>query len=1726
METISLLSYQIKEQIYESTSSLIYRGLRKEDNQAVILKVFKEDDSLSEIFARYHREFDITHYLADLDGVIHTYSLEKHQNTLLLCLEDFDGKSLKAWVEKGQVFSLEELLALSIHISDILEQIHEKKIVHKNINPSNILLNLNTRAIKITDFGIANQLPKQHLRLRNPDLLEGTLAYMSPEQTGRMNRVLDYRSDLYSLGVAFYELFTGRLPFDSEDALEIVHCHIAKRPKPPIEINPELPRTVSNIILKLLEKAAEERYQSAWGLKADLEQCLEQLQTKGEIEAFPLAHFDTYKQFHIPQKLYGRDVEIKTLRTAFERVTSKADIVGQKEHTEIVLVTGYSGIGKSVLVREIYQSLVEKQGFFISGKFDQLQHSIPYSALVNAFGELIRHLLTETQAQLAKWKEKLLISLGYNGQVMIDVIPEFELIIGPQPAVPKLGPTESQNRFNLVFQTVLRVFSQPEHPLVIFLDDLQWIDSASLNLLETVMNDKDNTALFFIGAYRDNEVAPTDPLITTLDKLCKEGVRINRITLEHLPYKHVNQLIADSLSQSLNEVDSLTGLVMRKTEGNPFFVNQFLHMLAEDELLYFMPPTSDQKGYWKWDIDHIKNLDMTDNVVELMTHKLKKLPEFTQHTLSLAACMGYSFDLDTLSIISETSTFETFQTLKLGLQEGVILPTREFEPGSEQTDSIASTGSQSHFNTDTPIPLLQHFRFLHDRVQQAAYSLIEDDKKKESHLQIGRLLFQKTSKENIQKRIFDITDHFNIAIAFLKKDQEEIEVAGLNLVAGNKAISAMAGKAACHYFQTGLTLISEKDWTEHYTLSFKLICGLIEASYLTTSYQKAEELCDVAMSRAKSKLDKAKVYTLMCHNYTLSNRMEETLTTGLEALRILEISLVENPPEITDISQLLNLAEMTDPEILSAMSILVSIISCALVTQSPLLMPLIHTMVNLSATYGNCSQAPFGYVWYGCTLCWSLTDIELGYRFGRLAMDIMEKFKPCEVETTVLHQFNSFIRHWCEHERLSINEFQHVVQVGKETGDIEYGTYVAVNYVTNLLLVGDPLPSVQEKQRPYLDWVASTKFSFSLTYGNIWAQATQCLMNKGDSAILLQGDFIDEDKMIPEMRKTKNNLNLYSVYAAKAMLSYFNARFHECAAYAEETEQYEAAIGGLLPVTQPPFYGALALLRIMSKEPGSVPNNKLTLEKYIGKLQLWSKKGHQNFQHKLDLVEAEKARVMGDYWKAAELYEKAITGAKENEYLHEEALANEIAAEFYLGNGMDKIAQTYLKEAYYLYQKWGASVKTKYLKARYPKWLKKEMTSPQIERGSVIPQSKLDLSSIIKAAQTISQEIILSQLLEKMMRIVIENVGAEKGFLLLPNEGNWLVEAEGYIDRSDTVVLQSIPVEESGNVSANIVHYVARTQENVVLDDATQKGYFANDTYIVKHRPKSVLCLPLINQGKLTAILYLENNLMTDTFTPARLEVLRLLSSQISVSIENSLLYNNLEQIVAERTEELKQEIIERKKAEEQIKASLNEKEILLQEIHHRVKNNMTVVSSLLKLHGNSEEDERVKIALKESQSRIYAMSAVHEILYSSENLADIDLKSYLSKISGTLIQTYSLKPGQVKFNIDGDNIKLNLEKASPLGLTMNELISNSLKYAFPDDKPGEITVTINQLDDKLELTIMDNGIGIPDNLDWKNPSTLGLKLVRALVENQLDGSLEMESNNGTKFIIKFNIES
>ncbi|MCY7382400.1 MAG: AAA family ATPase [Microcoleus sp. CAN_BIN18] len=1554
----SLPGYKITEVVQLGVKSIIYRAVRESDRSPAIIKILNTEYPTIEQITRLRHEYKISSDLK-LEGIVKPHSLEKYKNSFALILEDCGGQSLRHHLA-GKSIKIQKFLPLAIQVAQTLGEVHQNQIIHKDIKPSNIIISPDFEQVKITDFSMATRLSREVHQNSNTTVLEGTLAYISPEQTGRMNRDLDYRTDLYSLGITFYEMLTGELPFNSTDPLELIHSHIAVTPVPPHQLNNEVPQMVSSIVMKLLAKNAEDRYQSAFGVKADLENCLNQLQTTGKIESFIPGRIDKSGQFLIPQKLYGRTKEVADLMAAFERVS-----FGK---SEMVLVSGYSGIGKTSIVNEIHKPIVRQRGYFIAGKFDQFKRDIPYAGITQAFESLMQQLLTTSSDELAIWKQKLLSKLGQSGGIIIAVVHSVELIIGSQPAVPQLGPTEFQNCFHRLFKEFLNVFAQAEHPLVLFLDDLQWADSASLKLIQELVTDLDSRFFLLIGAYRDNEVNSTHPLVQTVEKIQQTGAQVHNIIIPYLELKSVTELVRDTLGNETEKLKSLAELIFNKTGGNPFFITQLISTFHSEKLLAF----DFNLGAWQWDIGEIAAAGIADySVVELVARNIQQLPEETQQVLKLAACMGNRFSLEHLAIVREKSSSETAADLWDALQAGLILPMSD----AYKIPLLDQEIVKKYQTGETPIPqnnqnhpaIIQRsidYRFLHDRVQQATYSLIPDSQKKQTHLKIGSLLLNSTPPSEIAENIFDIVNQLNIGVEFMTNQSQRDELANFNLIAGKKAKGSAAYEAALKYFNAGLKILPEQAWQSHYDLIMELHIEALELSYINTDFERAFQLSEVIIFRAKHLLEKVKVYELKVIFYFNQDQAQDSIDIAIEALNLLEIYIPKKPQKLNilielfltklalrnkQIEDLLELPPMTDPNKIAAIRILTNMSPAAFVVAPDMFPLIVFKMVILSLKYGNAPLSSFAYASYGVIECGVLGDMNAGYRYGQLAQALLERFHTNLHNSQISLSFNSFIRHWSEHIRASLIGLVEGMQSGIETGDVNNACYCASFYSNYIFLSGEPLDSVETKQSQYIQMFVNYQNEFMIHQARVGAQVVLNLQGETANPCLLTGEMFNEETMLPALIDSKNNLVIFVVYLYKSWLNYLFKNYAKSAENAIAASNYSEAVMGMMYVPIHNFYYSLALLALYPTDSKSEQNKHLkkvaSLQK---KMKHWALNSPGNYQHKYDLVEAEKARVLGQYEKAAMYYDRAVKGASENEYLHEAALANERAAEFYLAGDRPKVAEIYLIDAYYGYIHWGATAKVKHLESEYPMSLPpasvakssadRTITSTNTSTSSS-HNSLLDLTTVLKASQALASEIVLERLLEKLMKIAIENAGAQKGFLLMPKSGKLVIQAAASVQSADIAVEQCPTVAPGEVLPMTVINYVERTHSDVLLSEATKEGLFTQDSYIKRQKVRSALCTPILNQSKLVGILYLENNLTSEAFSTTRLEILKMLSSQAAISLENAVLVANLseakEQLedysqtlevkVEERTQELKTSEVQLREKATQLEVTLGE---------------------------------------------------------------------------------------------------------------------------------------------------------------------------------------------------------
>jgi predicted ATPase/signal transduction histidine kinase len=1519
--TVSIPGYRISEELYNGSRTLVYRGYRKTDSLRVVIKLLKNPyPSFSELLW-FRNQYTIAKNL-NSPLIIQTYSLEQYQNGYVLVMEDFGGISLKDYftsVETRYIVSLQEFLQIAIALCNTLDILYHSRIIHKDIKPANILINPETKQVKLIDFSIASLLPRETQTLISPNVLEGTLTYISPEQTGRMNRGIDYRTDFYSLGITFYELLTGKLPFQSDDAMELVHCHIAKTAPLIHEINSEIPSVFSEIVSKLMAKNPEDRYQRALGLKYDLENCLLQLKETGIIESFAIAQQDICDRFIIPDKLYGRETEVENLLQAFERVSLGA--------TEMMLVAGFSGIGKTAVINEVHKPIVTQRGFFIKGKYDQFNRNIPFSAFVQAFRDLMGQLLSETDTNLQHWHDKIITALGENAQVIIEVIPELERIIGSQPPAVELSGMAAQNRFNLLFQKFIQIFTTPEHPLVIFLDDLQWADSASLKLMQLLMDQSQRGYLLLLGAYRDNEVFPAHPLMLTLDEIGNAGAVINNIILSPLSQVSVNQLLADTLNCQLELAQALTQLVYQKTKGNPFFTTQFIKALHQDNYIQF----NFKIGHWQCNIAQIKQLALTDDVVEFMAQQLQKLTPATQEVLKLAACIGNQFDLHTLAIVYQQSQTETAAALWKALQEGLVIPQSEVYKFYIDRENQGSNQEIAHTVA---------YKFLHDRVQQAAYSLIPEDRKQITHVKIGRLLWQNTPKAELEDGIFAIANQLNIGLEHFHEPQERHELAQLNLMAGKQAKASTAYSSAIAYLKIGIQLLPFNPWESDYNLTLSLYNEATEASYLCGEIDAMEDFAQEILQHAKAVTDTANVCEVKIEAYTVQGKLLAAIDTAMQFLQPIGI---EFPKEPTDedfvlalqetqatlsgktIAELVDLPEMQNLELRAALRVLVKVTTPAYLAKPELHRLLVLKKVTLSVIYGNIAASSLAYSGYGLMLCGQPNSIPVGYELGKLALQLLSKFQDQEYEALILVVVHHFVTHWQQPVTATLKPLLQAYTSGLNSGDLAYAGYAAYAYCLHAYIAGQELTKLANELEIYGAAIEKINQKTALNYNNIFHQVVLNLIESKTTPWELVGAAYDERSILTLHEQTNDGTGLWHFFVNKLMLCYLFQKLDLAVEYALKAKQYSGS--GYAMVNTPVLNLYDSLLQLALFPTSSLVEQQRILQQVAENqdtMQQWANYAPMNHQHRFELVEAEKCRILAQKTAAIEFYDRAISFARENGYIQEAALSNELAAKFYLDWGKEKIAQVYMQEAYYCYTCWGAKSKVDDLEQRYPELLRailqqknfklnlQETLSNNVAFNTINSSihissssgsnSVLDSGSVFKASQAISTAIHLDQLIEKLTQIILENAGGDRCALILFQNDLWQVRA---IATLQGTMLQTAPLDNHPGIPIKLIQYVKNTLETVLIDDL--KTHLPNviGEYMRQHQPKSALCMPIRNQGHLLGILYLENQLTIGAFVGDRLDILELLTSQAAISLENALLYNTLEQKVDQRTQEL-----------------------------------------------------------------------------------------------------------------------------------------------------------------------------------------------------------------------------
>ena len=1477
--------YRIYRQLHRDNSCRISRAVRLQDGRDVIIKQLDRSQCSRDRLSRFQHEYDILSQLG-IRGIVEPLEQLSLENGPAAIYADSGSIPLRQLIAE-QKLEWSQWLAVAIRISSLLGRLHEAGITHKQINPDHLLLNPDTGMVELIGFSRSTGLSREQANWHTPDLSQEGLVYIAPEQTGRINRSIDYRSDYYSLGATLYEMMTGRPPFSSGDGMALVHDLIAKQPGVPHQINPQLPEMLSRIILKLLSKDAAQRYQSSVGLIHDLQQCLQAHQRQQHNFSFEPGQHDLSARFQIPQRLYGREPLLHQLRQQYDHCSQGAH--------PFALITGYAGVGKTSLVYELRQYVNEQGGSFSAGKFDQFRRNRPYHAIFQALQGLVRQLLTEPEERIAQWRQRLLESIGSQVQVLLKLIPELGLIIGSQPELSPLPPADEQNRFSRLFTQMLSVFAAPERPLVLFLDDLHWADLASLHLIETLASVNAPPGLMLIGSYRDHELSATHPLRTCLERLQKGPQPPLELALQPLDAREVNQLIADTLKVERQTCHGLAQACMEKTQGNPFFLSQFLHALHQDGLISF------REQRWQWDESAIHAQEMTDNVIELMISKIQRLPATTQEVLPLAACIGGQFNLRNLSVVSELQPREVTDRLWPALTEGLVAPLDD-----------------SYRLFQNLEPERTRFRFVHDRVQQAAYSLIPDSSLEQLHLQIGHQLQQSLGAEEIDARIFEISNHLNLAQKLLSDDNERLQLAQLNLRAGLRAKESAAFDSAMEYLDTGLSLLPVDGWQRNYPLALELHTAAADIANIKGKQGHMLELIRTVEARASRLLDRIRVYEIQIQSQVANNEFSQALQTAQLALQQLGVRIPATPSgsqltytmartqwllRRTPPDKVLQLPPMTDPQQLAAMPILASMFGAIKFSSSELRPLVMARQVELTLKHGLNPSAALAFAGYGGVLCGQFNAIEQGYNLGKLALQLDQQQPSVLTHHRTLSLFNSYIRHYREPLRNCMESLLKAHQLALDTGDMEWSAYALAAYIQYAFPLCRNLDELQPKLEQYAQLLAESGQQQSLQYSQFVLQTMDNLRGQSADPTRFDGRFYHEERNLVELKRENHRTAISLHHFYKSLLCYLFGDHAEAYRHSEAGMQLRASISGTLTV---PWLQLINALSILARLPHtSILQHPARLQKvrqalrYLRKLARFSPENHR---HHADLLQAELYRSQHAYTKAMDLYEQAIEHARQQGFVLDEAMAAELTGQFYLDWDKPGIARTYLQDAYERYADWGGRAKLEQMQQHYPFTLERPLRhldelhlQEDDNKGLPLDNRAFDINSVIHASQAISDEIVLERLLQRLMQLALQNAGAQRAILILRRPQGLFVEAEICLNQAP--LFKALPLERGANLlPLSIIHYVARTKDDVVLGNATEHQMFQQDSYIRRHQPRSLLAIPILYHGELTAILYLEHSESRDIFNRDRLKTLQILASQAAISIENAKLYQSLEQ--------------------------------------------------------------------------------------------------------------------------------------------------------------------------------------------------------------------------------------
>ncbi len=1774
----NIKNYTLRELVEEGRDNSIYKGTRNQDDIPVWVRVLKNRYPTVSELARLRHEFDISRVF-DSPRILKPLSLQKFTNSQILVYPNFEGVSLETFL-KTYKFEVESFIKIAISLAESLGHIHQKKVIHEDLNPKNIYINPNTFQIIVGGFGNSSMLSKEITQSKSHSKLESSPTYSSPEQFGRTHRKIDHRSDIYSMGIVLYEISTGSTPYTNTDFLELMHHHLTMLPKPPQELNPQIPGTISNIILKCLEKIPEERYFSSYGLINDLQRCLTAFKKNGVIPEFTPGQNDVYDVFRIPQHLYGREQELTALTHAFDYIC--------QGNSECMMIGGYSGVGKTSLVEEAQKKIIHNKGYFVSGKFDQLQRDIPYTGVIYACRDLIQQALTESEATLIPLKERLFEALQNYGQLLINLIPELELIIGKQPEIQETGTQETQNRLQLFFGRFIRAFATAEMPLVFFLDDLQWADTPSLNLIRVLMTDKSINYFLLIGAYRDHETSPSHPLILTIQEIEKERGLVQNLILTPLDLASVIQITADTLHCGKDRAATLAQILHQKTGGNPFFLIELLKNLHQEKQIYFDPHTK----IWEWDLEKIRIVESSENVIDLMIKRIMQSPKETQQILTLAAAVGVRFELHILARFLNQSLGKTLSILWNAITDELIEPVGD-------TYKLIVTNEEDFFDTDELIDTDISFEFAHDRIQQAAYLMLPSKEQKILHYKIAHLLLESIPPKKINDKIFEITSHFNRGFEEVKTREERKFLAELNLKACLKAKKSAAFGIAFECIDVARRSLETDSWQKNYDLTYQVFLESAECAYLVKRFDVIDSLSEVIMTNARSNDDKAHLYILKINFNTNISENRQALREGIECLSLYGVKVNEEPTPLDILGSLIkmkwkirkytteqleNLPPMKQKDKAILVEILTHMAPPAFISNKKLFCYITNILVVMTVDYGSTPTSSLVFQSLAGLLEILFRDYKKGYELGQLAIRLSNKSDNSSFKCRSNYVMAIIINHWTN--PLKSNE-QYMIQsytYGLEAGELAFISYLSVYFGFLDGIYHKNIYECTTRLERYKNIVLSCKNKQAQFSYNFKKQFLLALAREDFNGLNIGNSEFNEESYVQFISTHQEFKGAYQAYAAyKGSFLYLFGHYKKALELYDITESSREASLLLPNEREINFYYQLTLLALYpSMSTWKKGRTWWIIYRHLRLLKTWTKLSPFNNSHRLALIRAEIARIQGRTNEAIKQYEKAARLAKKHEFITEAALANELAGKFYLEKHQSRMAKSHFLEAHYGYFKAGVTSKVADLERQYQHL---GASSGDVIRGgegqeqTTIAVSgtdqQYDITAVMRAASSIGGEIHLEPLLQQMLKIVMEVGGADRSLFLQEKNKSWFVQAEKTLSQDMAEVMQAIPYEEANELlPASVIQYVIRMKKEIILNDPSKQGMFAHDPFIMRENPRSVLCMPLKSKGKVTGILYLENHVTTEAFTPARLEVLKLLTGQIATSTENAILYSqledynhNLEDKVFQRTEELNVKNTELE--ETLIKLEKMQKQVIQQEklaglgvlsrgVAHEIKNPLNFINNFsgisvelledlaiaLKTKNTEEvtgliEDLKVnlnKIQFHSKKADQIVISMMQHSKATKGERESVNINQILKDYTEIMQKDFLSKHPEARLSINSQlDTHLPEIQAIPedIGKTLRNIMDNAF-YAVGSkwDKNKStfqpiVTLQSKKLEDAIEIIIRDNGTGIAkQDMDkifqpfftTKPTGTgagLGLSIAYDIVVQEHHGQINIDSQEG-----------